>query len=394
MTRSADYTIQGFLYQFNKTLLEILDSPNGSVVTAEGIIEDIEIAGSDVTKAIQCKYHETQDSYAVSTLYKPLLQMMDHYVSNSNGKISYQLFAYFPTITSITITSQDLEAALKTTNKTLKVLTTKLKGKINVGEFLKRFKVDVGPAFNVLVAETCTKLEANGFAASDVEILAYPNAIQIVADLCIQHDVAKRKITKSQLLEKLREIKVTAITQWTLALSTKKKLLLARRSQLKANLAKNARLRYFVLRAEFMKDFDSQIVIFIKDYLEKYHAKTAHISTPIFCLDVTKENFDSIAIRLVEKEVSLNDGRIAGSFKDALFLREPIITKEKREFQLRLLRWDGRQKLLETPKADDLYFLGSQTYGDINIKDVNVEELASESFNEIKYMIGMADVYE
>lgn len=394
MGRSADYTIQGFLYQFNKTLLEILESPDDSIVTAEGIIEDIEIAGPDITKAIQCKYHETQQAFAFSSLYKPLLQMMEHHLSNSNGKVSYHLFAHFPNINNITITTQHLEEVLSTTNGTLRALAKKLKGKVDVDAFLESFSIEVGPVFNVLVLEACTKLEACGFGPADVETIAYPNAIQIIADLCIQHDVKKRKITKRQLLAQLQRIKVTAITQWTLALQTRKKLLLARRKQLKANLTKNSRSRYFVLHAESLKDFDSQIVFFIKGYLDKYHNKTAHISTPIFCLDVTEEIFNSIAVRLVNKEVSLNDGRVAGAFNEALFLREPMVTKEKREFLLRLVRWESHQKLLETPKADDLFFLGTQRYGDIDMKDVNVEELASESFDEINYMMGLSDVSE
>jgi len=43
MSRAADYTIKGFLYQFNKTLIEILDSTEDCVVTIEGIVEDVEI---------------------------------------------------------------------------------------------------------------------------------------------------------------------------------------------------------------------------------------------------------------------------------------------------------------------------------------------------------------
>ncbi|MCT7009442.1 hypothetical protein M1749_24160, partial [Salmonella enterica subsp. enterica serovar Oranienburg] len=71
MARTADYTIQGFLYQFNKTLLEILRAAGDSVVTVEGIVEDIDIVAGDVTTAIQCKYHESNDVFTLSSIYKP-----------------------------------------------------------------------------------------------------------------------------------------------------------------------------------------------------------------------------------------------------------------------------------------------------------------------------------
>ncbi|MGF6949005.1 hypothetical protein QF028_001510 [Neobacillus sp. B4I6] len=38
VTRSADYTIQGFIYQFNKTLLAILEDKEESEISIEGVI--------------------------------------------------------------------------------------------------------------------------------------------------------------------------------------------------------------------------------------------------------------------------------------------------------------------------------------------------------------------
>ena len=60
--RTADYTILGFIYQFNKTLLAILDSTEESEITVEGRIEDIDVTTEKGTEAIQCKYHETVEN--------------------------------------------------------------------------------------------------------------------------------------------------------------------------------------------------------------------------------------------------------------------------------------------------------------------------------------------
>ena len=133
-------------------------------------------------------------------------------------------------------------------------------------------------------------------------------------------------------------------------------------------------------------------MLFIKDYLDKFHFKAAHVNTPIFCLDIDQAQFDAIAVRLIQKEISINDGRVAGTFNPSLFLRDPMVTKEKREFLLRLVRWKTHRRLLETPKADDLFFLGSGESDNLNTEDVNVEVLASDSFVEINYMMGLIDV--
>lgn len=95
MSRTADYTIQGFLYQFNKTALEILDAQDDDKVTVEGIIEDIEVTTPATLKAVQCKYHEASTSFTASAVYKPLLQMLKHFSDHQSASIRYILFAHF-----------------------------------------------------------------------------------------------------------------------------------------------------------------------------------------------------------------------------------------------------------------------------------------------------------
>ena len=133
MDRTADYTIQGFLFQFNKTLLEVLKSADDAEVTVEGIIEDIEIAAPAGLTAIQCKYHEAKEDFTASTIFKPLLQMMQHFHNNQQANISYILFAHFPNPpANLNITKADLEAGLASKNKDLKKYCDALNGKLTL----------------------------------------------------------------------------------------------------------------------------------------------------------------------------------------------------------------------------------------------------------------------
>lgn len=401
MTRTADYTIQGFLYQFNKTLLEILKSSEDSIVTVEGVIEDIEVVAGDLVTAIQCKYHESNDAYTVSAIYKPLLQMMHHFHLNPGGKVNYVLFAHFPSLPgeTIAVDKAALQKALGSKNKDFKAYVDALKGVIDIDAFLAKFSARVGPAYDALVAEVCAHLVSNGVSKTDVETLAYPNGIQLIADLSIRHDEKQRKITKKKLLSILHQIKTTAISHWTLSLKTRQSLLAARRKQLKSNLGNNARLRYFLLHANALKDFESQVVMFISDYLDKYHFKQAHIRTPVFCLATSEDQFTAIQTRLFQKKIIANDGVDGGTFREDRFLREPFTKKGERgtverEFSIRLLRWTPDMSVLNKRNGHDLFVLGAGGYTGIDVEDVNVEELASDSFNEIRFMIGLNDVCE
>lgn len=58
MARTAEYSIKGYVYQFLRYLSEILEATDGSTITIEGAIEDIDVTTPDLTTAVQCKYHE------------------------------------------------------------------------------------------------------------------------------------------------------------------------------------------------------------------------------------------------------------------------------------------------------------------------------------------------
>ncbi|MBZ2038042.1 hypothetical protein K1J08_09215 [Streptococcus sanguinis] len=59
--RSATNTIKGYFYQFDKSILEILEqSDETNIVTIEGV-EDIDIEKDDEIQFFQCKYYEKTD---------------------------------------------------------------------------------------------------------------------------------------------------------------------------------------------------------------------------------------------------------------------------------------------------------------------------------------------
>lgn len=401
MPRAADYTIQGFLYQFNKTALEILRAQDDDAITVEGIVEDIEVTSSASLTAIQCKYHEASTSFAPSAVYKPLLQMLKHFSDHTTSQIRYILFAHFPNagIPPPTVDKTTLQAALASTDKELQKDVKAVPSGTDLDAFLARFKMEFGPSYDDIVKEVATELEANGIPAGDIETLAYPNTVHLIAMLSIKHDATARQTTKKQFLIDLKTIRTTAISRWTLALKTRKKLLEAKRKQLKAHLDKNARLRYFVVDPGSVEDYETEIVLFVSDFLDKYHFKTAHIATPVLCLCSGRDKVQDIERRLFAKGIVADDGYIGGTFQKSRFFREPICSKKAgggrhREFALRILSWDDHGGVLNNKKCDDLFIIGEPNCDALDTVDVNVERLAGATMKEIKYVMGVSNVYE
>lgn len=402
MPRSADYTIKGFLYQFNKTLLELLKASDDSVITVEGIVEDVEIVTTTETTLIQCKYHEASETYRPSSLFKPLLQMMGHFHENSCEHFRYVLFAHFPSKTGSPnqeLTKSDFQAALNSSNKELQRYVNHLNGRVDLDQFSGKFQLEFGPPYDALVEQVCKALRQSGIAEGDIDTLAYPNAIHEIALISVKHDPGERCITRRQFLEHLGTIRKTAISRWTMALRKRKELLKARRKQLNTHLGINSRLRYIVVDAKSVNDFDEQIVLFVCDYIEKYHVKPAHISTPLLCLRTSTDTFQRIQRRLFTKGIVSTDGIIGGHFDVNHFFREPLSQKNartriRREFSLRLLRWEDNRSALNRQKCDDLFIIGTFDCTSMNTADVNVEHLGAATLKEIKYLLGVSDVCE
>jgi len=401
MPRTANYTIQGFLYQFNKTALEILKAQDEDTITIEGIVEDIEVASPASLTAIQCKYHEASTAFTASAVYKPLLQMLKHFSDNPTANIRYVLFAHFPGVGTPppTVDKTILQAALASKDKELARHVKAVPAGIDLDSFEGRFAMKFGPGYDEITEHVAKELEAEGIPAGEIETLAYPNAIHMIATLSVKHDPTDRQITKKQFLSALKTIRTTAISRWTLALKTRKRLLEARRKQLKVHLDKNARLRYLVIDPRSIEDYDTEVVLFITDYIDKYHFKPAHISTPILCLCANRDQVQDIQRRLFAKEVIAEDGYIGGEFQESRFFREPMCLKKpgaklQREFALRLLSWEDHGEVLNNRKCDDLFMIGEPGCDSLDTVDVNVEPLAGVTMKEIKYVMGVRNVHE
>lgn len=401
MARTADYTIQGFLYQFNKTALEILKAQDDEAITVEGIVEDIEVTSPASLTAIQCKYHEASTTFTPSTVYKPLLQMLKHFCEHTTVKIRYVLFTHVPNVgtPSPAVDKSTLQAALESRDRELQKYIKAVPSDIDFDNFLSRFTMEFGPSYDNIAKEVATELEASGIPGDDIETLAYPNTIHLIAMLSVRHNAAARQTTKKQFLLQLETIRTTAISRWTMALKTRKKLLATRRTQLKAHLDKNTRLRYFLVDPSSIKDYETEIVLFISDFLDKYHFKTAHIATPVFCLCSGREGIQDVQRRLFAKDIVAEDGYIGGAFQESRFFREPMSSKKTGggihwEFALRILSWDDHRGTLNNKKCDDLFIIGDPSCDSLDTVDVNVERLAGATMKEIKYVMGVCDVYE
>ena len=95
--RTAIDTIKGYFYQFDFSILKILELPNDTdSVVIEGI-EDLDIKTATEENAVQCKYY-SKTEYNHSVISKPIRLMLSHYSEVKKGtknRINYNLYGYY-----------------------------------------------------------------------------------------------------------------------------------------------------------------------------------------------------------------------------------------------------------------------------------------------------------
>lgn len=413
--RSANSTIKGFFYQFEKTLYQLLIGNNDDIITVEGI-EDVDNFSNGMQQFIQCKYHEQQENYANSIIEKPILLMLQDWCSrNREDSVNYVLYCYFPnkdeeiiTLSSSVIRSfinKDTPKHLLTYKDSIRKIISRDGEKI-VDSFVSRLKIHFGPKLETLKNTNLNLLKEKGFEESIIETVIYPSAMVIVHELSIRQQINERQICINDFWEKLRNLDSTILNKYTKLLKNYNDILKAKRNYLKNNLKANTRTRCFVLDENSFDDYENTYVGFIKEFLDNYQKKPTklHINgyIPTFVVYATIEEFENIFEKLSSKGITANCGFTMNpnNWKKEKFFATPMVNiKDKQfEFNIRLLYLneenESEMKMhIANYSPDDLYIINTNKFSEVEISG-NKELLNVNNIKELKYLLNMVGDYE
>ena len=427
--RQADSTIKGYIYQFNKSLEEILCAGDDDSITLEGCIEDIDIQNLAGITAIQCKYHEDQ-SYQMSRVAVPILEMLSHFSTcTALGKCpKYILYAFFkdntasPTLSDFksyisTTTSKEIwikffhqiyaisdPKVLLIANKERKTQTEKgilykyyksnqgaLKLKVDIDQFWQQFTYIQAEKYDIL-KERVIDLLSEIVDQDTAHSLYYPNAFSIVADLSSKHNATERTITKKQLLDQLSEEKSVLLTRWVVEITEKNSLLRQKKLHLTGLLHPNSEVRAFVFTDEFLAQDNDELIPFIRQYIEKYYKKVKLQKPPIFIFGDNHDNkIRDIIISLYNYQQSVNSGVVAGTFMEDSFVNN---TDCAANFKCKITSLRNiTDNLLERCQVNQLFWVGKMPIP-FNSRQFTKELLDIQDLHTLKYLVGLETTLE
>lgn len=427
--RQADNTIKGYLYQFNKSLEEILLACDDDFITLEGCIEDIDIQTLNGTTTIQCKYHEDQ-VYSMSKIVVPILEMLSHFSTCSVlGQCpKYILYAYFrentasPTLSDFKsyiastsskeiwikffhqiyeISDLDMLAVANKERKSskekesllayYKANRTSLKLKVDVEAFWAQFTYVQAKKYDVL-KENVIQMLSTVVDYDTACNLYYPNAFSLIAELSSKHDAAERIITRKQLLRQLSEEKSVLLTRWVVEVTEKKELLRQKKLHLSSLFRSNPEIRAFVFTDDFLAHNGEGLITFIRQYIAQYYKKTTLQKPPIF---IFGDNHDlklkNVIISLHKYQQPVNSGRVAEVFMEDSFVNN---TDCAPNFKCKITSLcNVTDNLLERCQVDQLFWVGKMPIP-FNSEQFTKELLDIHDLHTLKYLVGLENTLE
>lgn len=427
--RQANNTIKGYLYQFNKSIYEILNADDEASITLEGVIEDIDIQLSSSTTTIQCKYHEDK-KYQISSVAAPILEMLCHYHECSiiGKNISYVLYAYFAENVEA-INKDDFVHYIKmTTNKDIQVsyfhrifeisddvildIANKPKKSkedkeklyayyeanrsslnfcVDLEKFWACFTYRQAEQFETLRDKIVNKL-TECVAREEAENLYYPNAFSMVANLSAKPTPMERTISKKDFWSNLSEKKSVLITKWMLTAMDQKKVLKDKKAHLASSFAANTEIRAFIFSDEFVARNGNHIVSFVQAYIGKYFRKPRLHKQPIFIFDnncgVIMQN---VILGLHKYQKAVNTGMVGNTFVPESFVNNSDCSPD---FVCKVTMLKNVDvNLLESCMVNNLYVIGNITHA-LNGQNYNVENIDVEDINVLKYLVDLDKILE
>jgi len=427
--RQADSAIRGYLYQFNKSIYEILQLADGAEITLEGVIEDIDIQSLSSTTTIQCKYHEDK-KFKISDVAAPILEMFSHYCEcNALGKsVSYILYAYYvdnpnsidlDSILGFLSTTKDkdiqtkyfhriytipdegvLNLALKSQKSKDEKQTLfdyytnnreKLVLKVPIRNFWNKFTYIPAEQFDVL-QQAVIKEFSTIVDEDTAKNLYYPNAFSYVAHLSAKENVADRIVSKTTMLSYLSEQRSVLLSKWTLAAMDRSKVLKDKKEYLSGSFAGNTGIRAFVFSDAFLELNKTQILPFLLEYLGKYFKKPKLQQQPIFIFGSGHTALQqSVILGLYQYQKKVNTGMVGSSFVEDTFVNS---TDCSPDYVCKIAsEKDITVNILEKCHVNQFYIVGKAREA-FNSPCYFVETLDVENINSLKYLIGLVKKLE
>ncbi len=347
--RSAENTIAGYYYQFDKTILEILNQETPTTIVKIEGIEDIDIENlEEETTYIQCKYH-SKTRYVPSQIKEPIQLLLKEYkkaIDAGKTDLKFVLYAHFKEnqealaekldgsklkISELNFLKTDILSGKKDGNEYFVHDELSLDDEA-LTDFIQSLEIDINAGdIDQQGKEVINQIKSNFNNCSNREAeYYYNNALKIIFKLATKDLLEERQVTKGKFIKEI-DTKKFLFNKWYAHLRGKKQYLKYIKWKLnKERVLSSNKYKFLFIGKEFLSNandvkFEDLAKNIIDEYFQvgKTFSAKSKVWTIVLECDATefseyKERLNLIGI------VPWGKGDIS-KFKKELFNRDPVI---------------------------------------------------------------------
>lgn len=339
--RDAYGAIQGYLYQFEMTALEIFNCGETAVARIEGLEDLDKLENGDLT-AIQIKYWESKKTFTNKAIAEPLYEMFQSFVDDRSLK--FQLYVYFSNSGSIKkrLTQSDVADSF-----TSQLVAEKVDPRFVFlyDEFSKAVTIIPGPSLQEQRKELARAISSEIKCDEDeAQVLHLPRIVHYINGIACRSNDKERLINRQDLVE-LLGIREFYYFKWHAEYVDHEKLLIqATRLLRNANFKRPDRRKTIGIRigeGELL-----QAVELIKTLTDKHRDQSSLITKLPWTVVVDDGDSDAcfrLKQRLLEKtNVRFNDGFESILFSADRFIDSPVISTQRGGSLIRTMSFEVR----------------------------------------------------
>lgn len=359
--RAANATIKGYLYQFDYSLLKILESENDNDTFIIEGSEDIDIYDTDTSVHVQCKYYEGTE-YNHSVIKDAIVAMLTAYHQLSKPQKAckkYHIYGFYKNGINKLPDSIDVAFVKKhflTTKKRQKKESNEKSEEIiekiyenlkisdeTIESFIKALHINLNAESyesQQSTIKTILKSINKGSCDNEIETIFYPKALSIITDLAKNKDEIDRTITKINFLKNLPR-KEIIFNQWLInkidlekyKKSIKKELFTYKVTKL------SNEARVFIL--DFSDEYGIADLISLLKLIGDRFSNVEHKNTnddqrfcPLILMrSIDEEKTKNIKKLLYKGSIKFSDGF---PFKGSEFIIDELLKKKTKENNLKI----------------------------------------------------------
>ncbi|MEB7504944.1 hypothetical protein [Arthrobacter koreensis] len=330
--RTAHASIRGYCYQFDRTILEILEADAETDVLVEGL-EDVDLLDPNqkTVAAVQVKYWASKKYATPRSIHEPIELMLKAYVSGA--KHSFILHAHFglESHPPARFTVDDLVACLTPSRSTKrqkelgKPLLTYTREELS--GFAERLTIRVGPDFdtqNTLVRISLAKhLSAT---EQDVNDLYYAAALSHIQALAMNPNIKNRRIRRSDFLTLINN-KEALYTRWHSQTVSADDYATALARRLKdQKMLRPTKRKAIIVTVSSNEDDVKRLACSLAE--TEYGPGKIHTTKPwTLIVDGSEDQVRQIKLAVIRNGISINDGYESFEFQPHIFDTPPVINR-------------------------------------------------------------------